>query len=153
MNEVKDPQSNKVVAWVAEPPGATTLIQQVINRTCEIRLLHCEAWVVTVLSTSNDDEGIFFDVGALIAKCRWSKVWWGFWHFLHFWLDGHHFRKCPPLRQFIQSLLSITIAIMHSWGKLWNFLQVYKECLLILHAMQVSLVLAAYTYNGLHCMH
>ena len=59
-------------------------------------------------------------------------------------MEEYWFAKWPGLRKLRQNSLSLTMVIFLEWGNPYNTLHPYKGCLAVLHAMQLSSMLAAY---------
>ena len=130
----------RALAFVMEPSALEIWTWHIISTT-GWRAPNCE-WCITVPGVRFKGDTSIVCFRACLTMS--SQVWWGFWHLLSFWPQGHCLTKYPGFRQLMQCLWALRMAIICPCGNDLNFLQVYKGCLPGLQATQLSVMLTWY---------
>lgn len=140
MNEADEAISRIGLASIDEPSGALTKTQQVMSRKSNFNPM--AVLETTVYSVVLVGEGMG---GVSPWLSTWSKVWCGFWHFLHLWRDI----VWQTIHAQVVRLECGNLLVM--WHQL-EFGTWYKGCFSVLqarHRLVVELVLAANKATGL----
>lgn len=140
MKDVEEALSSSALASIVDPSGALTNTRQVISKALDFNLTAVYDATSVGLFELGGSEELLMGVPLCVSTC--NKVWWGFWHFLHLWLDLHCLTKCPELRQFMHRLLSFRVEILLSCGNALNFAQAYRGCFSFVQRVLADLELA-----------
>ena len=132
MNEADEALSRIALTSIDEPLGALTKTWQVMSRESDLNAM-------AVLETTGFS-GVL--VGGRMGGVSpwfsmWSKVWCGFWQFLHLWRVLHCLTMCPDPKKLMHKSFILSVATFLSCDFDLNLVPAYKGCLSVLQVRRM----------------